>query len=221
MTGLAALTLLLAAAPSAAQEAAVPAAAAQAVAVSTPAVQLSTAPAAVPLPAWRVPPLRRLAVELNRLIERGGALPPERLGPIEAQAVLLRQQLREALGREVIEAAEREEEPARAAAALEALAAFRKALRAWYAANGGKYPASTSELVPGLLPAPPELHLPGHEPSEAVTLIDSKKYDKDVSKAAADSGGWLYFADPGSDNYGLLLIDCTHTHPAGEEFYKY
>lgn len=214
----AALALLLAAAPAAAQEAPVSTAAVQA---STAPVQLSTAPAAVPLPAWRLPPLRRLTTELNRLIERGGALPPERLGPIEAQAAALRLQVREALGKDLLDAIEREEAPLRAVAALKALAAFRAALQAAYAAGGGKYPASPAELAPGLLPAVPELHLPGHEPSPAVTAIDSKDYDKDVSKAVKDSGGWLYFAAPGSDNYGLLLIDCAHRHPAGEEFYKY
>lgn len=218
MTRAALLAALLAAAPAAAQEAAVSTSSVQA---STAAVQLSTAPTAAPLPAWRLPPLRRLTADLDRLIARGGALPPERLDALAAQAAALRLQVREALGPEVIEAAEREEAPARAAAALQTLAAFRKALQAWYAAGGGKYPASPAELAPTALPAVPELHLPGHEPSSAVRVIDSSKYDKDVPGAVTDSGGWLYFASPDSDNYGLLLIDCRHAAPGGAEFYKY
>lgn len=212
MKKLAALSLLLAAAPAAAQEAAVSTAAA---------VQVSTAAVAAPLAPARVPPLRRLITDLNRLIADGGSAQPEKLDAIAAQAAALRAGVREALGKELLEAAELQEAPARAAAALETLAAFRKELRAWYAANGGKYPASPAELAPGRLPAVPELYLPGHEPSAAVTVIDSGKFDKDISKAVKDSGGWLYFAAPDSDNYGLLLIDCAHPNTAGQEFYKY
>ena len=213
MTRLAALTLLLAAAPAAAQEAAVQA--------STAAVQLSTEPVQAALSPLRRPPLRLLLADLNLLLARGGAAPEEKLQALDSQAAALRAGIREALGKDILDAAEREEAPLRAAEALKALAVFRSALQAAYAAGGGKYPASPSELVPGRLPAVPELYLPWHGPSQAVTLINSDKYDKDVSKAATDSGGWLYFAAPGSDNYGLLLIDCAHRHPAGDEFYKY
>ncbi|MDP2866407.1 MAG: hypothetical protein Q8O90_09205, partial [Elusimicrobiota bacterium] len=54
-----------------------------------------------------------------------------------------------------------------------------------------------------------------------VTIINSKKYDKDFSRAVDDTGGWLYFSNPESDNYGLLLLDCSHTEAGGSEFFKY
>ena len=215
-----ALTLLLAAAANgAAQETSVSTAAVQA---STAAVQLSTAPVPGPLPEWRLPPLRRLSADLDRLARLGWHLPPERLDALAAEATALSARVREALGKDVLAAVEREEAPRRSEEALKTLAAFRSALQAAYAAGGGKYPASPAELAPGRLPAVPELYLPGHEPSSAVILIDSKKFDKDISKAVTDSGGWLYFAAPESANYGLLLLDCSHQEPGStEEFYKH
>lgn len=218
MTRLAVLAVLLAAAPAAAQEAPVSTAAVQA---STAAVQLSTVPVAAPLSPLRTPPLRHLLADINRLMANGGGVPPEKLEDINAKAAALRAKVREALGRDILDEIERQEAPLRAEAALQALAAARAALQAWYAAHGGSYPASPAELVPSRLQELPWLELPGHEPTNAVTVIDSKKYDGDAAAAVTDSGGWLYFAAPGSDNYGLLLLDCRHLHPGGVEFYKY
>lgn len=196
-------------------------AAAQETAVSTAAVQASTAAAVIPLPPERTPALRRLMKDLNLLLQRGGELPPARLNALDEETVKFGEKVREALGREMLEDAARSEEADRAAAAKKALAGLRRALQLYYAANGAKYPASPADLVPAQLPEVPELDLPGHQASAAVAVIDSKKYDKDASEAVKDSGGWLYFSSPESSNYGLLLIDCGHRAPGGEEFYKY
>ncbi|OGR62400.1 MAG: hypothetical protein A2X31_01675 [Elusimicrobia bacterium GWB2_63_22] len=214
-----ALALVLAVpAAGAAQETAVATAPVQA---STAAVQLSTAPVPAPLPEWRLSPLRRLSVDLDRLARFGWSLPPERLDALAAEAAALSARVREALGRDVLAAVEREEAPRLSEAAKKTLARFRAELQVYYATNGGKYPASPARLAPDQIHSVPALELPGHEASAVITLIDSRKFDNDASKAVTDSGGWLYFTAPESANYGLLLIDCSHREPGGEEFYKY
>jgi len=185
---------------------------------------VSTAPAAavLPLPQKQAPALRLLLKDLNLLLERGGELPQDKLDALAAETERYGAKVREAMGPKMLEDAARREEAARSAGALKALAVFREALQAYYAANGGKYPASPADLVPARLSALPELLPPGHDaPSSAATIIDSQKYDADVAAVVKDSGGWLYFASPASANYGLLLIDCTHRAAGGEEFYKY
>lgn len=215
-------TLALVLAVPAAGAAQVPAVATAAVQASTAAaVQLSTAPVPAPMPEWRLSPLRRLSVDLDRLARFGWSLPPERLDALAAEAAALSARVREALGRDVLAAVEREEAPRLSEAAKKTLARFRAELQVYYATNGGKYPASPAKLVPDQINSVPAIELPGHEASAAITLIDSKKFDRDASKAVTDSGGWLYFTATDSANYGLLLIDCSHREPGGEEFYKY
>lgn len=201
---------------------AVPAAgAAQEAAVSTAAVQASTAAAVAALPADRAPALRRLMLDLNLLLERGGGVPPEKLDALAVETAKFNTILRETLGAEILADLIRREDAERAETAKKILARFRAELQVYYATNGGKYPASPARLVPDQITAVPALELPGHEASAVITLIDSKKFDKDASKAVTDSGGWLYFTATDSANYGLLLIDCSHREPGGEEFYKY
>ena len=201
---------------------AVPAAgAAQQTAVSTAAVQASTAAAVAELPAERAPALRRLMKDLNLLLERGGEVPPEKLDALAVETKKFNAVLRETLGAEILADLIRREDAERSETAKKILARFRAELQVYYATNGGKYPASPAKLVPDQINSVPALELPGHEASAAITLIDSKKFDRDASKAVTDSGGWLYFTAPESANYGLLLIDCSHREPGGEEFYKY
>lgn len=201
---------------------AVPAAgAAQQTAVSTAAVQASTAAAVAELPAERVPALRRLMRDLNLLLERGGGVPPEKLDALAVETAKFNLVLRETLGAEILADLIRREDAERSETAKKILARFRAELQVYYATNGGKYPASPARLAPDQIHSVPALELPGHEASAVITLIDSRKFDRDASKAVTDSGGWLYFTAPESANYGLLLIDCSHREPGGEEFYKY
>lgn len=99
-----------------------------------------------------------------------------------------------------------------AARAVRDLARLRRALQDFFAAAGGRWPASLEELVPGYLPAIPALDLPGHEPTAAARYVSGRLHDADLPSAVADTGGWLYFSDPASDNWGLALIDCSHPH---------
>lgn len=107
------------------------------------------------------------------------------------------------------------------AAVLKALRELRHALRRYYADTGGRYPSSPEVLVPGYLPALPALALPGHTRTARVTVVEGREYDKDISGAVTDSGGWLYFSGAGSANRGLLVIDCSHKGPAGQEYFSY
>lgn len=168
----------------------------------------------------------RLAVKnLALLLERGAEIPPARLDALAPELAGFNAKLAAALGRDLLaDAARRErelEDAERAAAAKKALQDLRSALQVYYADNNGKYPADVSELAPQWLPAVPELRLPGHEKTARVTVIDSRKYDKDFSAAVTDSGGWLYFSGRDSLNYGLLVIDCRHPDRDGAEFFKY
>ena len=128
------------------------------------------------------------------------------------------------VGEKLAEVARRErelDEKARAASAARTLQAFRAALQVAYTEAGGKYPKSPAELAPRVIQAVPELHLPGHERTNKIKLVDSRKYDADISKAVSDSGGWLFFSNPESANYGLLVLDCSHPGEDGQKFYEY
>ena len=163
--------------------------------------------------------------DLSALLEHGAEIPPERMDALAPELKKFDGKVKDALGKEITGAMARREqeqdEKERAAAAKRALQDLRAALQAYYGANAGKYPANLAALAPGKIPAIPELWLPGHKKTSEVKLIDSKKYDKDLAGAVNDDGGWLYFADPGSANFGLLVINCRHAEAGGQEFYKY
>lgn len=133
----------------------------------------------------------------------------------------LSEKLKGLLGPETVRELEERDKDRRIAAAREALAAGREALQHYFADSEGKFPKLTEELSPRYLDMMPELGLPGHERTRAVLLIDSAKHDKDLSKAVGDGGGWLYFTDPKSAYWGMLMLDCSHKDAAGMELYKY
>jgi len=171
------------------------------------------------------PEMQKAMKNLALLLERGAEIPPARLEALAPELARFNGKLEDALGPDLIaDAARREkaiEAARRAAAAVSALQEFRSALQTYYGVNGGKYPADPAELASDPSQAIPELLLPDHSATAKVTIIDSRKYDDDFTRAVTDSGGWLYFSNQDSVNYGLLLIDCRHTAPDGTEFFKY
>lgn len=172
-------------------------------------VEASTAPAK---PKYLPPAEVRQAVyTLNLLAERGGEVPAEKLAAFLPELAKFNSRLEELLGRGLLE-------DAAARDAQDALKNFRNAIQLYYAAFN-KYPENPAALVPGYLQAVPELRLAGHAPSAAVKVTDASR-DGEPAKAAGDSGGWLYFYGAGA-NSGLLLIDCTHKDPGGQEFAAY
>ena len=181
---------------------------------ATPAQEEVKAPEP-PKPPFKPSPEARLAaLNLALLLERGGEIPVERLAPLTPQLGAFNSAAEQALGAELLAdaAAERSKK---------ALQKVRTALQVWFGDNGGKYPPDLAALVPSYLPALPELRLPGHPLTDKVTVINTKKYDADLAKAVTDSGGWLYFSGEESANRGLLVIDCSHKSPAGQEYFKY
>jgi hypothetical protein len=179
------------------------------------------APAPAPLPQKYAVAVRAAIKPLALLLERGGEVPQQKLDALAPELDKLAAAVKDTLGPAILADAARKEDLARAEAAKKALQDFRAALQVYYVQNGGKYPKTPADLVPAALPAVPELELPGHARTAAVTVIDSKKYDKDIAGAVTDSGGWLYFSNPASANYGLLVLDCRHAEPDGGEFYRY
>jgi len=178
------------------------------------------------------PPQNKYAAEitqtiknLSALLERSAEIPQAKLDALAPEITAFNGKVKDTLGKDLLaDIARREKEAedrARATAAKQTLQAFRAALQVYYGDKGGVYPKSLELLIPSVIQEIPELYLPGHDRTNKVTVIDSKKYDKDFSKAVTDSGGWLYFSDPGSDNYGLLTLDCSHTEPGGTEFFRY
>lgn len=168
-----------------------------------------------PKPPFKASPEARLAaLNLALLLERGGDIPQERLAALTPQLAAFNSAVEKALGEELLAGAAAEH-------AKKELQKARTALQVWFGDNGGKYPPDLAALTPSYLPALPELRLPGHPLTDKVTAITSKKYDADLEKAVGDSGGWLYFSGDESSNRGLLVIDCSHKSPAGQEYFKY
>ena len=186
----------------------------------------STAPAAAAaVPPRYAPEVLQVMKHLSLLLERDAEIPPERLDALAPRLAEFDGKVREALGEKILaDVARREkelEEKARGESALKTLQSLRATLQVAYAESGGKYPKSPADLAPKYFPALPELWLPGHDRTAKIKLVDSRKYDGNIAKAVGDSGGWLYFTNPDSANYGMLLIDCTHVGPEGAKFYEY
>jgi len=192
------------------------------------AVVVSTAAAAAQKPSAPdkyAPEILRTMRNLSALLERGAEIPPSRMDVLAPELAAFNGKVKDALGKEILADIARKEKELddreRSAAAKKTLQAFRAGLQVYYGVKGGEYPKDPALLIPAMIREVPELHLPEHKRTSEVTVINSKKYDKDFSRAVEDTGGWLYFSDPGSDNYGLLLLDCSHTEAGGSEFYKY
>ncbi len=169
--------------------------------------------------------IMRTMKDLSALLEHGAELPAARLDALAPELKKFDDKIKDALGKEITgDMARREKEQDerdRASAAKRALQDLRAALQVYYGDNGGKYPADLAALAPGRIPAIPELWLPEHKKTSDVRVIDSKKYDKNLAGAVNDDGGWLYFSDPASASYGLLVINCSHKDPGGQEFFRY
>jgi len=182
-------------------------------------VQVATQPAAQQT--RYAPEILETIKNLSLLLERGAEVKPARLDALAAEMKKFNNRVKDALGEEILAAAAAKEKEiesrARAAAAKKALPDLRVRLQAYYAEKGGVYPADLTALAGDI----PGLYLPGHAQTVGVRIIDSKKYDRDFSKAVDDSGGWLYFSSPGSAYYGMLLLNCSHKDDGAAEFYTY
>jgi hypothetical protein len=162
---------------------------------------------------------------LDLLLEYGDRVPAEKLEELARDAAKFTSAVKKTLGGEILaEAAARQkaaEGLRRTAAAKKVISDVRYALQVTYGERGGKYPAHPWEMVPGRFKLPPGVALPDHELTSEVRLIDSKKRHEDLGKAVNDEGGWVYFSNPDSEHYGLLLLNCSHKDRQGTEFFRY
>lgn len=186
---------------------------------------VSTAPAAPQNPGPSPAVLEETMKYLGILGERRAEVPPEKWDALQPELQNMTAKVKEALGGKIVaeiaaqDKAEEDKRLSREAVSL--LQSFRASLQIYYSETGGRYPETPADLVPGVIQAVPVVHLPDHAPTDRIVLVKSRKYDKDFEKAVRDTGGWLYFADPSSSNYGLLLLDCSHAASDGTKFDEY
>ena len=182
--------------------------------------------AAAPLPA--APP--RYSVEilsalkhLSALLRKGPLVDQKGLDSLALEISGLDGRITELLGPAIILELEKEEGEllyrAQLAAARAELQGMRTFLLAYYSDTGGKYPGTPAELVPAYIPAVPELELPWHAKTGGLALIGGTAAEP--AEAVTDTGGWLYFNEPKSDSFGMLLLNCSHRDGKGVELYKY
>jgi hypothetical protein len=197
----------------------------RAVSSTTPAVMLpqaSTAPAAaVTQPIAAQPPRYSREIlsaqkHLSILLSKGSLVDQKELDSVAKEISELDGRVTALLGPAIISEVEEKEKVLLARAQLQRMRAF---LLAYYSDGDGKYPETPAELVPGYIPAVPELELPWHGKTGELSLIDEA--GAGPAEVVTDTGGWLYFADPKSSNFGMLTLNCSHKDSDGVEMYKY
>lgn len=91
------------------------------------------------------------------------------------------------------------------------LAMMRVSIQVYYGKTGGKFPADLQELLPQYLPAHvrdiPFAHTANHGKNSAVQYISGDDYR---AGKFTDTGGWAYVNTPGDNNWGTLVVNCTH-----------
>jgi hypothetical protein len=163
---------------------------------------------------------------LSTMLARRDKLAPEKLEETSKDIASFNEKLKALLGPEIIKELEAEEkallERRPVALPKSSLASVRSALQIYYGDHNGVFPDNLDALIPDYLTYIPDLHLPDHEKTGRISVINSKEYDNNLSSAVTDSGGWLYFSSTDSINSGMLVIDCSHKS-AGEslEWFRY
>lgn len=153
---------------------------------------------------------------LSALLSRGALLNPKELDSVLAETAALDIRITTLLGPAILNELETRRKERGAETELRSLRAL---LIAYYGDNEGKYPASPKELIPKYLADIPELELPDHARTAEVKLNSDPGATPE--KAVTDSGGWLYFSNPASPNFGMLIMNCSHKNGNGHEYYKY
>lgn len=160
---------------------------------------------------------------LSALLAKGSLVDQKGLDKVAKEISELDARVTGLLGPAIIRQLEEEEKEllarAQVAAARAELRKMRALLLAYYSDGDGKYPGTPAELIPDYIPALPELQLPWHAKTGALALVGGT--GRGPAEAAADSGGWLYFTDPGSAYFGMLILDCSHKDENGVELYAY
>lgn len=97
------------------------------------------------------------------------------------------------------------------------LGAVRSALSIHYGDLEGAYPYHPAALAAGgkyISSIPPAKPSNYHSDSVAVALVAS-------AEDLTDAGGWAYLADPASEDWGTVYVNCTHTDSKGSVWSTY
>ena len=91
------------------------------------------------------------------------------------------------------------------------LGSIRSALSIHYGDYEGFYPYHPAALTAGgkYMAALPAAKTPNYHSDSAKVRLGASGADLD------DSGGWMYVADPASQEYGTVYVNCTHTDTKG------
>ncbi|MBI4655289.1 MAG: hypothetical protein HY746_00930 [Elusimicrobia bacterium] len=162
---------------------------------------------------------------LSFLKDKSDKIDSKTMEDIIKQVADLTLKLKTALGPEMLkEIEEKEKKQAEAIKEIrvkQTLASIRSALMIYYGDFEGNYPKNFEELVPAYLKEIPEIEVPGHAKTNKITVIDQADFDTELESAIKDTGGWIYFSNTSSINWGTVLIDCSHKDTKGTEWYKY
>ncbi|HVA66521.1 MAG TPA: prepilin-type N-terminal cleavage/methylation domain-containing protein [Elusimicrobiota bacterium] len=94
------------------------------------------------------------------------------------------------------------------------LGSIRSAMTVYYGDSQGNYPRRIADLTANgkYLSLVPTAKTPYYH--------DNSSAENDAS-SIGDSGGWFFDNGPGDQNYGTVLVDCTHTDSAGNSWNAY
>ncbi len=176
----------------------------------------TTTPSALALSPEQTGTILNTLKHLSALLSQQALLDHNELDAVLAETAALDVRIKNLLGPVIMnELEEREKERL----AETELLKLRSLLIAYYGDNQGVYPATPEALIPKHLAAIPELELPHHARTGVIEL--NADAGAELEKAVTDSGGWLYFTNPASVHFGMLVLNCSHKDRKGYEFYKH
>jgi hypothetical protein len=100
-----------------------------------------------------------------------------------------------------------------------ALIKVRKALMDYFIKTN-RYPKNIDEIVPYFTDFIPEIDV-HNDFNSRIKYIRTRDFDKNYSKAVDNSSEYLYFADPQSLYWGLLIINSNRMDKSGTAFYEW
>ncbi|MFC1679726.1 hypothetical protein ACFL2T_05900 [Elusimicrobiota bacterium] len=104
------------------------------------------------------------------------------------------------------------------------LGAIRSALMIYYGDMRGVYPLTLEALTTNgmyLSRIPEAAAFPHHAPTDRSEPYKSLPWKRGSKEPSRDTGAWGYVADPESEEFGTVFIDCTHADTKGNPWTHY
>jgi prepilin-type N-terminal cleavage/methylation domain-containing protein len=93
------------------------------------------------------------------------------------------------------------------------LATLRSGINIYYSGNEGQYPLDNlTSLVPTYITAIPKVYTPGNHGDSTAVVPEA---------APTDTGSWSYNNVPGTVDFGMVRVGCTHTELNGKTWSTY